>query len=78
MVAFDVETSHLFCITYQMTGFYMKCDTGLSVIIYRFGFNVRSSTDGMLVATVTCSSTDTYRPESTYFKITCKVSILNF
>ena len=27
-VAFNIETSHLICSANQMTGFYMKCDTG--------------------------------------------------
>ena len=26
-VSFHTETSHLFCVTKQMTGFYMKCNT---------------------------------------------------
>ena len=28
-VAFHIETSHLICKAKQMTGFYMKCNTGL-------------------------------------------------
>ena len=28
-IAFHIETSHLICRTNQMTGFYMKCKTGL-------------------------------------------------
>ena len=28
-VAFYIETSHLFCSAKEMTGFYMKCNTGL-------------------------------------------------
>ena len=28
-VAFHIETSHLTCIANEMTGFYMKCKTGL-------------------------------------------------
>ena len=28
-VAFHIETSHLFCRAKQITGFYMKCNTGL-------------------------------------------------
>ena len=28
-VAFYIETSHLICSVYQMTGFFMKCNTGL-------------------------------------------------
>ena len=28
-VAFDIETSHLFCRAKQMTGFYIKRNTGL-------------------------------------------------
>ena len=26
---FHIETSHLICTTYQMTGFYMQCNSGL-------------------------------------------------
>ena len=29
---FHIETSHLFCATKQMTGFYMKRNTGLKVV----------------------------------------------
>ena len=28
-VAFHIETSHLICSANQITGFYMKCNTGL-------------------------------------------------
>ena len=28
-VAFHIETSHLICIASKMTGFYIKCNTGL-------------------------------------------------
>ena len=31
-VAFHVETSHLICISNQITGFYMKCNAGLKYI----------------------------------------------
>ena len=31
-VAFHVETSHLFCFAKQVTGFYMKCNTGLTFV----------------------------------------------
>ena len=33
-VAFYIETSHIFCCAKQMTGFYMKRDTGLKWIKY--------------------------------------------
>ena len=29
-VAFDIETSHMFCYAKQMTGFHMKCNSGLN------------------------------------------------
>ena len=29
IVTFHIETSHLMCTAYQMTGFYKKCNTGL-------------------------------------------------
>ena len=32
IVVFYIETSYLICITNQMTGFYMKCNTGLKFI----------------------------------------------
>ena len=32
IVAFHIETSHLFCRANQATGFYMKCKTGLKWI----------------------------------------------
>ena len=31
-VAFHIETSHSTCTANQMTGFYMKCNTGLKCI----------------------------------------------
>ena len=31
-VAFHVETSYLFCCAKQVTGFYMKCSTGLTLV----------------------------------------------
>ena len=31
-VAFHIETSHLFCVGKKMTGFYMKCNTGLKQV----------------------------------------------
>ena len=30
--AFRIETSHWFCSVKQMTGFYMKCNTGLKLV----------------------------------------------
>ena len=30
--AFHIETTHLFCCAKQMTGFYMKCNTGLKLV----------------------------------------------
>ena len=34
--AFHVETSHLICTTNQMTGYYMKCNTGLKWVDWFF------------------------------------------
>ena len=36
-VAFHIETSHLICIANQMTGFYMKCNTGLKSVNFYCG-----------------------------------------
>ena len=33
-VTFRIETSHLICTANQMTGFYMKCNTGLKWVKY--------------------------------------------
>ena len=34
--AFHIKTSHLICYENQMTGFYMKCNTGLKRVNYFF------------------------------------------
>ena len=33
-VVFDIETRHLICTANQMTGFYMKCGSGLNWVNY--------------------------------------------
>ena len=37
-VAFQIETSHLICSANQVTGFYMKCNTGLKLFNLLFFF----------------------------------------
>ena len=41
-VPFDIETSHLFCSVKQMTGFYMKRNTGLKWVkgLMNFGIDL--------------------------------------
>ena len=36
---FDVETSHLFCRARQMTGFYIKCNTGMKWVKWVYKLN---------------------------------------
>ena len=37
-IAIHIETSHLFCKAKQMTGFYMKCNTGLNLVNHLKGY----------------------------------------
>ena len=45
-VVFHIETSHLICNANRMTGFYMKCNTGLKCVKLKPSLNFKLMPDG--------------------------------